>query len=142
MRPFLPFATLLGTAFLLGCQQQATEPEVSTSPLFSHGGEPTEFHAIFKFRAGEEPPSEFPFRFFRRIPENAGDLRPISCGNLQEPWLTVGEAERGNRRLLAAVEIGASEHISNGAAALAVGVGGCGAFQIYIVFVPPPDDLD
>jgi len=34
MRPFLPFATLLGTAFLLGCQEQASSPVGLEGPQF------------------------------------------------------------------------------------------------------------
>ena len=34
MRPFLPFATLLGTAFLLGCQEQASGPVGPYGPQF------------------------------------------------------------------------------------------------------------
>ena len=34
MRPLLPFATLLGTAFLLGCQERASSPVEPEGPQF------------------------------------------------------------------------------------------------------------
>ena len=38
MRPFLPFATLLGAAFLLGCQEQASSPVAPDGPQFDQPG--------------------------------------------------------------------------------------------------------
>ena len=40
MRPFLPFATLLGAAFLLGCQEQASSPVGLEGPQFDKKGNP------------------------------------------------------------------------------------------------------
>ena len=138
----LPGAILL-VAVAVGCGEQATEPEISTSPLFSHvfangDDDPTFFDAIIEsspLRTEPLPPL-ITLRFLRPTPGKARGLQPISCGTKQEPWLIVaetGKRGRGKQLDVAAVEIGASEHISNGATALNLGeVGSCGTFRVYV----------
>ena len=71
MRPFLPFATLLGAAFLLGCQEQGSVPvgpeslglqlHVSDKHPFGHGGnadgndKPTWTSAWVVLHSGDAP---------------------------------------------------------------------------------------